>query len=186
MDILVIGASGTIGRAVTAALTARGHTVRAASRSTGTDVADPASLPPLDVDAVVCCAASGGLTRIDDGTDEEFLRGLHDKLLGQVLLTRRAVRHLRDGGSITLTAGRFTEPTPGSAFGALTNTGLSAFAAAVAPELPRGLRVNVVSPGWVSETLQAMGRTGGTPAAEVAARYVQAVEDRTRNGATLT
>ena len=78
MDILVIGASGTIGRAVTAALTERGHTVRAASRSTGTDIADPATLPPLDVDAVVCCAASGGLTRIDDSTDDEFLRGLND------------------------------------------------------------------------------------------------------------
>jgi NAD(P)-dependent dehydrogenase (short-subunit alcohol dehydrogenase family) len=143
-------------------------------------------VPSLDVDAVVCCAASGGLTRIDGGTDDEFLRGLHDKLVGQLLLVRRAVRCLRDGGSVTLTAGRFTEPTPGSAFGALTNAGLSAFAAVVAAELPRGLRVNVVSPGWVSETLQAMGRAGGTPAADVAVRYVQAVEDRTLNGATLT
>jgi hypothetical protein len=34
--------------------------------------------------------------------------------------------------------------------------------------------------------LQAMGRAGGTPAADVAVRYVQAVEDRTLNGATLT
>ena len=78
MPILVIGASGTIGRAVTTALADRGHTVRTASRSTGTDIADVTSLPPLDVDAVVCCAASGGLTRIDDGSDEQFLRGLHD------------------------------------------------------------------------------------------------------------
>ncbi|MBB4909619.1 NmrA family NAD(P)-binding protein [Actinophytocola algeriensis] len=111
MDILVIGASGTIGRAVTAAVTGRGHTVLAAFRSTGTDIADPGTVPSLDVDAVVCCAASGGLTRIDGGTDDEFLRGLHDKLVGQLPLVRRAVRCLRDGGSVTLTAGRFTEPT---------------------------------------------------------------------------
>jgi hypothetical protein len=45
--------------------------------------------------------------------------------------------------------------------------------------------VNVVSPGWIRETLTAMGRAGGTPAAEVAELYVTAVEDPTRNGQTL-
>lgn len=193
MRVLVIGASGTIGRAVASALSDRGHTVLPAGRSGPyvVDMARPETVSALlssvpDVDAVVCCAASGRLTRVDTGTDEEFLRGLHDKLLGQVLLVRRAVELLRDGASVTLTAGAFARPTPGSAFGVLTNAGLSAFVGAVAPELPRGLRVNVVSPGWVRETLRAMGTDGGTPAALVAELYVRAVEDAAHNGRTLT
>lgn len=192
MRVLIIGASGTIGRAVASALTTRGHTVLAASRSGPlfVDMARPETVTALlesvrEVDAVVCCAASGRLTRIDTGTDEDFLRGLEDKLLGQVLLVRRAVELLRAGASVTLTAGLFERPTPGGAFGALVNTGLSAFVGAVAPELPGGLRVNVVSPGWVSETLRAMGSAGGTPAARVADLYVRAVEDENVNGRTL-
>lgn len=193
MRILVIGAGGTIGRAVTSTLSARGHTVLAAGRSGPlfVDMARPETVSALldsvpDVDAVVCCAASGRLTLVDAGSDEEFLRGLHDKLVGQVLLVRRAVAHLRDGASVTLTAGIFEEPTPGGSFGALVNTGLSAFVGAVARELPRGLRVNVVSPGWVRETLQAMGRDGGTPATLVAELYVRSIEDTTGNGQILS
>lgn len=193
MKILVIGASGTIGRAVTSALSARGHTVLAAGRSGPlfVDMARTETVSTLlesepDVDAVVCCAASGRLTLVDADTDAEFLLGLHDKLLGQVLLVRRAVSRLRDGASVTLTAGVFEEPTPGGSFGVLANAGLSAFVGAVAPELPRGLRVNAVSPGWVRETLWAMGKDGGTPAEEVAELYVRSIEDSTRNGEVLT
>jgi hypothetical protein len=46
--------------------------------------------------------------------------------------------------------------------------------------------VNVVSPGWVSETLEGMGWsfTRGTPARDVARAYVRAVEG-TMQGQTL-
>jgi len=93
-----------------------------------------------------------------------------------VALLRLALPHLRDDGSVTLTAGTFDPPMAGAAFGALVNAGLEAFVRAAALELPRGLRVNAVSPGWVRETLAAMGRDGGTPAADVARPYVAAVE----------
>lgn len=181
MNVVVIGATGTIGTAVTAALRDRGHHVVPVSRKSEIqlDIARPDRLfsTVADVDAVVCCAASGKLVPIDAGTDEEFLTGLETKLLGQVRLLRLAVRHLPDGGSVTLTGGTFVAPTPGSAFGALTNSGLEAFVRAAAVELPRGLRVNVISPGWVGDD--------ATPATVVAGAYVQAVEDTTLNGRTL-
>ena len=45
---------------------------------------------------------------------------------------------------------------------------------------------NVVSPPWIAETLQAMGRdpSAGLPAAKVAAACVESVEGR-RNGDVL-
>jgi hypothetical protein len=47
-------------------------------------------------------------------------------------------------------------------------------------ELPRGLRINAISPGWVTETLIAlkMDPSIGMPAAEVAQSYVAAVEGK--------
>jgi NAD(P)-dependent dehydrogenase (short-subunit alcohol dehydrogenase family) len=180
MKVIVVGATGTIGGAVATALEAEHDVVRASRRGEPrVDLGDPASIAALfatvdDADAVVCCAASAPLTPL---TDDAFEPRLQGKLFGQVRLAREAVGRLRDGGSITLTSGRIPEATPGSAGGALVNAGLEAFVAAAAVEMPRGLRINAVSPGWVRETLVAldMDPAGGTPAAAVADAYVEAV-----------
>ncbi|MFI6122686.1 hypothetical protein ACIBCU_23300 [Streptomyces sp. NPDC051064] len=102
-------------------------------------------------------------------TDAEAADGVRGKLLGQVALVRRAVRHPRDGGSVTLTGGTFSAPLAGGSLGALINTGLEGFVRNAAPELPRNLRLNLISPGWIKETLESMG-AGGTPVSEVAPR----------------
>ncbi|MCA1217292.1 short chain dehydrogenase [Streptomyces sp. 8L] len=193
MKILVIGATGTIGRAVADVLGTEHEVIRASRHgSTRVDLEIPASLDVLfatvgTVDAVICCAASGQLTPLASPSDDAFTLGLKGKLLGQVALLRRSVDHVRDGGSITLTSGIFQEPTPGSSFGALVNAGLEAFVRAAAIELPRGLRVNVVSPGWVTETLEKLGLDprGGTPVGVVAHAYIKAVIGQMQ-GQTLT
>jgi NAD(P)-dependent dehydrogenase (short-subunit alcohol dehydrogenase family) len=191
--IVVIGATGIIGTEVARALEAKGYEVVGASRNGAVrvDMYDRASLDALfalvhDIDAVVCVAASGQLTPLEILTDEEVEEGLKGKLLGQVALLLRAVRHLRDGGSITLTSGTFKEPTVGSAVGGIVNTGLEAFVKNVTMEMPRGIRANVVSPGWVKETLEKLGMdsSSGTPVCDVARAYVEAVEGQMR-GQTL-
>jgi NAD(P)-dependent dehydrogenase (short-subunit alcohol dehydrogenase family) len=190
MKVIVIGGTGTIGREVVAALERR-HEVVPASRQgdPSIDLADPASIAGLfesvdDADAVVCCAANAPLTEL---SNERFASSLQGKLFGQVEVVRQAVEHLSDGGSITLTSGQIPEATPGSAGGALVNAGLDAFVAAAAVEMPRGLRLNVVSPGWVRESLVELGMdgSGGTPATDVARAYVDAVEGAMR-GRTIT
>ncbi|MFI9761193.1 short chain dehydrogenase [Streptomyces sp. NPDC051963] len=192
MKVLVIGATGTIGSAVTRALEASHQVVKASRRGpVKVDMEDPSSLDALfdavpDLDAVVCCAASGPLVDLESAADEEIAAGVQGKLLGQVALVRRAVRRLRDGGSITLTGGTFATPLAGGSLGALVNTGLEGFVRNAASELPRRLRINLISPGWIKETLESMGADGndGTPVSEVARAYVTAVEG-TGQGQTI-
>ncbi|MPY48383.1 short chain dehydrogenase [Streptomyces acidicola] len=192
MKVLVIGATGTVGSAVAGALEASHQIVKASRRGPVTvDLEDPASLDALfgevtDLDAVVCCAANGPLVDLASATDDEITGGLRGKLLGQVALARRAVRHLRDGGCVTLTGGTFSAPLAGGSLGALINSGLEGFVRNAADELPRGLRINLISPGWIKETLESMGAdsTDGTPVREVARAYVEAVEG-TAQGQTI-
>ena len=75
---------------------------------------------------------------------------------------------------------------PESASISMVNAGLEGFVRAAALELPRGMRVNIVSPVWVTETLEALGMdtAGGMPADKVAYAYKESVEGH-RNGAVL-
>jgi NAD(P)-dependent dehydrogenase (short-subunit alcohol dehydrogenase family) len=184
VKVVVIGATGVVGGAVADALAQRHDVVRASRRGDPqVDVGDPESIARLfasvpDVDAVVCCAANAPLSALADQTDEELRRSIHAKLFGQIDLIRQGARHVADRGSITVTSGAIPEGVQGAAGGALVNAGLNAFVHAVAPEMPRGIRVNAVSPGWVRESLEQLGMDGssGTPAADVARAYVDAVE----------
>lgn len=189
MKIVVIGGTGTIGKAVAEALEGRHEVVRASRRGpVQADLEDAGSLARLfetvkDVDAVVCCAGSGAFKPLAQLTDADFQASLRSKLMGQVNLVREAMKHLRDGGSITLTSGTLSrEPMPGGAALSLVNAALEGFVTGAAIELPRGLRVNVVSPPWISETLAAMklDPKGGLPAATCARAYVAAVEGSQR------
>lgn len=197
MKIIVIGASGTIGKPVADALASAGHEVVRVSRSSGdvrADLASPESVKSLfetvgEFDALVSCAGSARFGAFGDLTDEDYAFSLANKLMGQVNLVRVGAKYVRDGGSFTLTSGILAnEPMPGSGAISLVNAGLEGFARAAALELKeRGVRVNVVSPPWVSETLAAMGRdpSGGTPADVVAKAYVNSVENGDLTGQVL-
>ncbi|MEU5955208.1 short chain dehydrogenase [Streptomyces sp. NPDC047525] len=186
MKIVVIGASGTIGSALADTLEASGsHEVVRASRRgpVVVDLARPDSIDEMfdavgTVDAVVAVAGSGQIARIDASPDDDYFTGLEGKMLGQIHLTRRAAHRLADGGSLTLTNGISTFSEPGLSFAALVNGGLGHFVPTAAAEMPRGIRLNSVSPGWVAETLEKMGRDGaqGTPVAEVVRAYVELIE----------
>ena len=186
MRILLIGASGTIGKAVAAALGTR-HEVIAASRVNSplrVDIADPAFIQALyaqtgKVDAIICAAGQARFKPLVDLADEDFGFSLNNKLMGQVNVIRHGLGIVADGGSITVTSGILAQmPMPGSAAISLVNAGLEGFVRAAALEAPRGIRVNAVSPPWVTETLQALGMPpeGGLPAATVAQAYVGIVE----------
>jgi NAD(P)-dependent dehydrogenase (short-subunit alcohol dehydrogenase family) len=194
MRILIVGATGTIGRAIVAALTGR-HDLVLASRSTApeqVDLADPASIRALyarvgQVDAVINASGQAAFKPLTDLTDADFTLSLTSKLMGQVNLVRYGVASVTDSGSFTITAGSLArEPAHAAAAISLVNAGLEGFTRSAALDMPRGLRINVVSPPWVAETLQALGRdpATGLSAAAVAKAYVASVEGK-QTGAVL-
>jgi NAD(P)-dependent dehydrogenase (short-subunit alcohol dehydrogenase family) len=187
MKIVIIGATGTIGKAITAMLSANNEIVPL-SRSAGdnrVDITDKASLIEAfaaigKVDANVCAAGGAVFKPLADLSDADFEKCLHDKLMGQVNVVRVGSQYVRPGGSITITSGVLAEePAPGGAAISLVNAGLQGFGRAAALELASNkIRVNVVSPPWVTETLVAlkMDPARGLPAAEVAKAYARSVE----------
>jgi NAD(P)-dependent dehydrogenase (short-subunit alcohol dehydrogenase family) len=185
MNVLLIGATGTIGSEIAKALPA-GCGVIPAGRNAGirVEISDPQSIRAMyreagPIDAVVCAAGSAAFAPLAQLSDADFQLSLTSKLMGQVNLVRFGIDTVRDGGSFTLTSGVLAEqPVVGSAAVSLVNAGIQGFVLAAALEMPRGIRINAVSPGWVSETLAAMGQdpAAGVPARDVAKAYVQAIE----------
>lgn len=195
MRILLVGATGTIGEAIATELAGRHELVRA-SRSRAeeqVDLANPASIRALfervgRVDAVVSAAGQAAFKPLAELGDEDFAFSLGNKLMGQVNLVRYGLASVNDGGSFTLTSGVLAQhPEPGTAAISLVNAGLEGFTRAAALEAPRRIRVNVVSPPWVTETLEELGRPleGGLPAEKVAKAYVRSLEGKD-SGKVLT
>ena len=183
--IIVVGANGTIGHAV-ADLLEKQYEVARVGHSRGgytVDLSNKGSIAALfdaigPCDAVVCVAGLSRFAGIDSASDEDFAVSIGHKLMGQVNLARMAVGHLPTTGSITLTTGLLArEPMAGTVPTAMVNAGLEGFVRAAALDLAGGIRINAVSPIFVTQTAVAMGmgEAGTMPAAETAKAYQAAV-----------
>jgi NAD(P)-dependent dehydrogenase (short-subunit alcohol dehydrogenase family) len=174
--ILVIGAAGLIGAEVVKVLGAENCIRASRSSNEKVDISHPTSLQALfgrggEVDGIICTGGAARFRPWDQQTDEDWMFSLANKLLGQVNVVRYGAKNVRPAGAITLTTGLAAQyPSPGSAIITTVNCAVEAFVRAAAVEPQIAVRVNAVSPGWVAETLQAMGRdpAGGIPAADVA------------------
>jgi NAD(P)-dependent dehydrogenase (short-subunit alcohol dehydrogenase family) len=188
MKILVIGATGTIGKAVVSELSAR-HEILQAGRSSAplrVDIASETSLRELfaaigTIDAIVCAAGNVHFGPLATMTVDQFKIGLNDKLLGQVQLALIGAEHLSDGGSITLTSGILShDPIRLGANASTANAAIEGFVRAAAIELPRGIRINAVCATLVVESLADYGpyfRGFETvPVQRVATAYAKSVE----------
>ena len=195
MRILIVGATGTIGRPLVAALQSR-HELVLASRAKAhekVDISDPASIRALykrvgKLDTVVSASGEAKFAPLATLTDEDFAFSIRSKLMGQVNLIRYGFDSVNDGGSFTITSGTLArEPMVGGAIASLLNGALDSFTRAAALEAPRNIRVNVVSPPWVTETLieLKMDTANGLPAAEVARAYVESIEGK-QTGAVIS
>ena len=188
MKIFVVGASGTIGKFVVAALQPRHEIIKVGSKSGDlqADIKDAASIRAMfdkagKVDAVICTAGKVHFGDFAKMTEAEIGIGLKDKLMGQVNLVLIGRDYLNDNGSFTLTSGVLShDPIRYGVGASLVNGAIESFVAAAAIELPRGLRLNAVSPGVLEESLPSYGPFflghEAVPGKRVANAYVKSVE----------
>jgi NAD(P)-dependent dehydrogenase (short-subunit alcohol dehydrogenase family) len=194
MKIVIIGSTGIIGQAVVDALSGNHNIVKVGNRGGDlqVDISSTESIKNLydtvgNFDAVVSAAGQAKFGALAELTDEDYSLGLNHKLMGQINLVRLGMGYINDSGSFTLTSGLLArEPMPGSAAISPVNAGLNGFTRAAALEMPRGIRINVVSPIWVKETMEKLGMdtAGGMSAEDTARAYVESVES-SRNGEVL-
>ena len=186
MRILLIGATGTIGKAILEALPPQ-HEVLAASQTKSplqVDLSEPESIRSLlaalpSLDAIISAAGAARFKPLLSLTDEDFAFSLNSKLMGQVNLIRYGLSALKNGGSITVTTGLLAQhPMVGSGAVSLVNAALEGFVRIAALEAPRGIRVNAVSPPWVRTAKEnaAITASAGLPADAVAQAYVSILE----------
>lgn len=188
MRVLLVGASGTIGRRIAADLSKR-HEVIEASRSAGgvsVDITSADSIEEMykavgNVDAVVCAAGPAKFVSLAEMTEEDLYIGIRGKMMGQVNLVRIGQKYVKDNGSFTLTTGILADdPIAGSAAVSMINGAVNSFAIAAAQELPRGIRINVVCPTVVEDSAEEYGDffRGFVPATmdRVVSGYIRSVE----------
>lgn len=165
MKILVIGASGTIGSQIVNALSATQEVITANYQSGDVqiDMSEPKSVAAAfeaigKVDAIICAAGNVAFNAFSELSREEWDVGINSRLMGQVNLTQIGSQYLNDGGSITLTSGIIADyPIAYGTSAATLNGAIQHFVKAVALELPRNIRINVVSPTVVTESLSVYG-----------------------------
>jgi NAD(P)-dependent dehydrogenase (short-subunit alcohol dehydrogenase family) len=186
MKIIIVGATGTIGKAVVNLFGSK-HEVIKASRSgdVRVDLSNPDSIKEMysevsDIDAVVCAAGGARFGPLDSFSDEDFQFSLGSKLVGQINLVRFGRGHVNDGGVFTLTTGVLAHsPDAATVMLTMINRGLEAFVEAAALDMPRNQRLNAVCPPMAKETAEKIGwgwGPGSVPAAEIAKYYLQSVE----------
>ena len=188
MKILLIGASGTIGSAVDQELSQR-HEVIRIGRTSGdlqVDISDSASIRRLfeqtgKFDALISATGRVTFAPLADMSADDFTLGLQNKLMGQVNLMLIGREFANDGASFTLTSGILNrDPIRSGASAALVNGALDGFVRSAAVELPRGLRINAISPTVVEEAMGSYAPyfRGFKPvkAVEVALAYAKSVE----------
>ena len=187
MKVLVIGGTGTIGKAVVERLQQLHNVVTVGYRDGDyqVDIASKESIQGLfnevgQVDAIICTTGLANFRAFNELTDEDYTLALHNKLMGQVNVVRLGQRYVNPGGAITITIGVLArEPIPGSTVISLANGALEGFIRAAALEL-QGIRVNAVSPPFVKETMEKLGMdsSAGMPVANVAQTYKAVLEGK--------
>jgi NAD(P)-dependent dehydrogenase (short-subunit alcohol dehydrogenase family) len=186
MKVVIIGATGTLGKAIATLLSDKGHEIVRASRSTqpGLDLDDPASIGSFyetigEVDAVVCAAGNASFGSLSELSDEQLHLGIDSKLLGQVNLVRKGLFKLRPGGVFVLTGGMLAyNPWPSTSEIAMVNAGLEGFVRGAALDLQDDRRIVIVHPPLIRESASQMGMEEAPwpSAATVAEAYLMALE----------
>ncbi|MCT4588967.1 MAG: short chain dehydrogenase [Carboxylicivirga sp.] len=191
MKILVIGGTGIIGKAVVDLL-GNEHEVIAVGKSSGdyqVDIEDRASIEQMfkdfkEVDGIISATGMASLSPLDHMSEDDIDLALNNKLKGQVNLLLEGLKHLKDGGFITLTTGAASHtPFPGGAAITMACAGLEGFVKAVEVEKNKDIRINVIRPAMVTESMKLFKlNVPYSVSAFDTARVYKAVTEKTESG----
>ena len=154
MKIVVVGAAGAVGRTAVEALGSR-HDIVAVGRTSGDirmDIEDVADIRSMyeqvgKVDAVISAVGHVHFGPVGEMNGDQFMKGMVGKTLAQVNLVLEGMDYVNDGGSFTLTSGVTNrDPIRGGSAAAAANGALDGFVVGAAVDMPRGIRINAVSP----------------------------------------
>ncbi len=162
MKIIIVGATGTMGQHLTAALETEHEVIRVASKD-GDIQADITSTESIEnmfkrageFDALISTAGPTYVGPWKKMTDTEFRKGIEGKLMGQINLVLIGQHYINPKGSFTLITGALTEePQLNFANASAANGAVEGFVRAAAIELENGIRINAVSPTVIEASPQ--------------------------------
>ncbi len=191
MKIIIIGATGTIGKAVTAAmqeqhqiikvgLTNGDYTMDISNEQSIVDTLDAIKADHGEIDALISTTGKVKFAEFSDLSSDDWHFGFNNKAMGQINLVRHAKNYLVNGGSITLTTGVLSDQhILKGVSAAAVNGAIDSFVTGVAPVLSNNLRINCISPTVLEESMHVYSDFFPgfvpVPAKKVAQYYVRSV-----------
>jgi NAD(P)-dependent dehydrogenase (short-subunit alcohol dehydrogenase family) len=166
MKLVIIGAQGTIGKKVSNLLSSEGHEIIQVGKKSGdyqADLAEPETLKTLfqkigRFDSLAIAAGEVAFAPLEELTLEQWQDSFQNKLLGQIQAVQKALPYIRDGGSFTLIGGSLSnDPIKAGTAASTVNRALEGFVISASCDLPRGLRINLVSPTVLEESVKTYG-----------------------------
>lgn len=162
MKIIIVGASGTMGKYLISEF-GKDHEIIQVNSKSGdiqADITSPASIENMykqagAFDALICTAGPTYVGPWKKMTDKEFKKGIEGKMMGQINLVLIGQHYINPKGSFTLITGALTdEPQLNFANASAANGAVEAFVRAAAIELENGIRINAVSPTVIENSPQ--------------------------------
>jgi len=162
MKIIIVGATGTMGKHLVSALESEHEIIRVASK--GGDIqADITSTESIEnmfkkIGPFNALISTAGPTQVGPWvnlTDKTFRKGVEGKMMGQINLVLIGQHYINPKGSFTLITGALThEPQKNFANASTANGAVEGFVRAAAIELEKGIRINAVSPTVIENSPQ--------------------------------
>ncbi len=154
MKIIIVGASGTMGKYLTSAFEKENEVITAASEGCDlmVDITSTESIENMfksvgTFDALISTAGPTYVGPWKKLTDKEFRQGVEGKMMGQINLVLIGQNYINPKGSFTLITGALShDPQKNFANASAANCAVEGFVRAAAIELENGIRINAVSP----------------------------------------
>jgi NAD(P)-dependent dehydrogenase (short-subunit alcohol dehydrogenase family) len=162
MKIIIVGATGTMGKHLTSAFEKEHEVIKAASKGGDIQV-DITSTESIEnffkqvgpFDALISTAGPTYVGPWKKMNDKEFRKGIDGKMMGQINLVLIGQHYINPKGSFTLITGALThDPQKNFANASAANGAVEAFVRAAAIELENGIRINAVSPTVIENSPQ--------------------------------